>query len=90
MAHFTSHDAHPREQECKATTARNARVGLVLFAVYLAFYAAFVVLTAFAADWMQTEIARVNVAIYSGFGLIVGAFVLALAYLCLCRSNARD
>ena len=90
MAHFTPHDDHPREQECPATTARNARVGLLLFAVYLAFYTAFVVLTAFAADWMQTEIAGVNVAIHSGFGLIAGAFALALAYLWLCRSNARN
>lgn len=89
MAHFTSADGHPREQECATTMARNARVGLVLFAVYLAFYAAFVVLVAFAADWMQTEIAGVNVAIYSGFGLIVGAFVLALVYLWLCRSDAK-
>jgi uncharacterized membrane protein (DUF485 family) len=46
-----------------------------------------VLLTAFAADWMQTEIGGVNVAIYSGVGLIAGAFVLALVYLWLCRAT---
>jgi uncharacterized membrane protein (DUF485 family) len=87
MAHFQASD-QPREIESATDTARNARIGLALFAIYLAFYAAFVILTAFAAEWMQTEIAGVNVAIYSGFGLIVGAFLLALVYLWLCWSNA--
>jgi uncharacterized membrane protein (DUF485 family) len=85
VAHFDSKPATNVELETEASAARNARVGLVLFAIYLAFYAAFVILTAFAADWMQTQIAGVNIAIYSGFGLILGAFLLALVYLWLCR-----
>jgi uncharacterized membrane protein (DUF485 family) len=87
MAHFTSGKTHEREHESAGTMARNARVGLILFAIYLVFYVAFVVLTAFAADWMQTEVAGINVAIYSGFGLIAGAFLLALIYLWLCRAT---
>lgn len=87
MAHFDSKSSPSLETESAVDAARNARIGLFLFALYLAFYAAFVILTAFAADWMQTEIAGVNVAIYSGFGLIVGAFLLALVYLWLSRSK---
>jgi uncharacterized membrane protein (DUF485 family) len=87
MAHFTSDKTHEREAESSVTIARNARLGLVLFAIYLVFYVAFVVLTAFAAEWMQTELGGINVAIYSGFGLIAGAFLLALVYLWLCRAG---
>ncbi len=89
MPHFDSASTHQREQESTATMARNSRAGLALFAVYLVFYTAFVVLTAFAADWMRTEVAGVNVAIYAGFGLIVGAFLLALVYLWLCRAGSE-
>jgi uncharacterized membrane protein (DUF485 family) len=90
MAHFDTHGADRREQESAAEMARNARLGLVLFGVYLVFYVAFVVVAAFAAEWMQRNVAGVNVAILFGFGLIVGAFVLALVYLWLCRSGARN
>jgi uncharacterized membrane protein (DUF485 family) len=60
---------------------RNARIGLVLFIVYAACYAAFVFVSAFAPDWMDAKpFAGLNLAILSGFGLIVLALVLALIY----------
>lgn len=69
-------------------TQRNARLGLALFSLYLAFYGAFVWLSAFRADWMATRaIGGVNVAILYGFALILGAFVLALFYLVLCKPD---
>ena len=89
MAHFDVGSSQQRERESAATVARVARSGLILFAVYLVFYVAFVVLTAFAAEWMRTELAGVNVAIHAGFGLIVGAFLLALVYLWLCRGGDK-
>jgi uncharacterized membrane protein (DUF485 family) len=61
--------------------ARNARIGLVLFALYASCYAAFVFVSAFAPDWMDVKpFAGLNLAILSGFGLIVLALVLALVY----------
>ncbi|MEN1681481.1 MAG: DUF485 domain-containing protein [Planctomycetota bacterium] len=58
-----------------------ARIGLVLFAVYSAFYAGFVVLGAVAPGAMEaTPVAGLNVAVLYGFGLIVAAFVLAVVY----------
>ncbi len=67
---------------------RNARVGFVLFVVYLLLYGGFVFLNAFAADVMEwTPIAGVNLAILYGFGLIIAALLLALLYGFLCRER---
>lgn len=70
--------------------SRNARIGLVLFSVYLVLYGGFMLLTAFAPETMgSTPLPGVNLAILYGFGLILAAFVLALLYGALCRSS-RD
>lgn len=66
-------------------TSWNARLGLVLFAVYLLLYVGFVGLNAFAPQAMEaTPVAGVNWAILYGFALIVAALVLALVYGLLC------
>jgi len=70
---------------------RNARLGLVLFFIYLAFYASFVLLAAFSPETIErTPAAGVNLAIWYGFALIVAALVLALIYGILCRTNDSD
>jgi uncharacterized membrane protein (DUF485 family) len=79
-----AHDDHP-----EVSTA-NARAGLVLFFLYLAFYAGFMGLAAFAPQAMgRPAIAGVNLAITYGMGLIVGAFVVAALYMAICGRNAR-
>jgi uncharacterized membrane protein (DUF485 family) len=61
---------------------------LALFAVYLVFYAGFVLLAAFSPATMErTPWAGVNLAVWYGFGLIIAAFVLALVYGALCRAS---
>lgn len=88
MAGFDHSLHHPSEAEDPATIARNSRRGLMLFAVYLVFYVAFVLLSAFGRSWMdQLGWFGVNVAVWYGFALIAGALVLALVYAWLCRSN---
>ena len=72
------------------SSRRNARIGLRLFAVYLVIYTAFVLLNAFRPDVMERTAAGVNLAVLSGFGLIAGAFVIALAYGWLCRGGHED
>ncbi|MCA9056298.1 MAG: DUF485 domain-containing protein [Planctomycetaceae bacterium] len=68
--------------------SRNARIGLILFAVYLLFYGGFVGLNAFSPETMEsTPVAGVNLAILYGFALIIVAFVLALLYGALCRAG---
>jgi hypothetical protein len=67
----------------------NARTGLVLFAVYLAIYAGFVALSAFAPGVMaRPAAAGLNVAVFYGMVLIVAAFALALVYMALCRASS--
>lgn len=68
---------------------RNARIGLVLFVVYLLIYGGFVGLSAFSPATMeQTPYAGVSLAILYGFALIAAAFVLALLYGLLCRQQS--
>jgi uncharacterized membrane protein (DUF485 family) len=67
---------------------RNARIGLVLFAVYLALYGGFVGLNTFAPQAMEmTPIAGINLAILYGFGLIIAAVVMAVLYGLLCTAD---
>ena len=79
------------QQEQKAgapdpAAARNARVGLVLFFIYLALYGGFMGLSAFRPEVMGARpLFGVNLAILYGIGLIVAAWVLAFLYMYLCR-----
>jgi uncharacterized membrane protein (DUF485 family) len=78
-----------QEPDDPRTAARNARYGLVLFAIYTLVYAAFVLINAFRPDMMEHSAwAGINIAVFSGLGLIVGAFLLSLIYGWLCRSPA--
>src|SRR5438045_9266687 len=79
-----SGDDHPE------VSAANARAGLILFFIYLAFYAGFMGLAAFAPQAMgRPVLAGVNLAITYGMGLIVGALVVAALYMWACARNAR-
>jgi uncharacterized membrane protein (DUF485 family) len=66
--------------------ARNARVGLIFFTIYLVLYCGYVGLTAFARSVMaMTPIAGLNVATLYGLGLIVTALIFAVGYGWACR-----
>jgi uncharacterized membrane protein (DUF485 family) len=68
----------------------NARLGLVLFVVYFAGYAAFVLMNAFAPRLMNETVGRLNWAVASGLALIGGAVVLSLVYAVLCKSPSHS
>jgi uncharacterized membrane protein (DUF485 family) len=56
----------------------------------LVLYGGFVVLAAFAPQWMElTPLAGVNVAIWYGFGLIIAAILLAVVYGWACSSRGE-
>jgi uncharacterized membrane protein (DUF485 family) len=85
---------HSVEAAPERASPRRMRLGLVLFAVYLALYIGFVLLNALAPDRMEsTPFAGLNIAILYGLALIFAAFALALVYEVLCRridkSDAR-
>jgi uncharacterized membrane protein (DUF485 family) len=89
MAGLGHHVHHLSEEEDPELAAGNARRGLVLFTVYLAFYAGFVLLSAFGRPVMEIIVGGINVAVWYGFGLILGALILALVYARLCRRAAE-
>ena len=69
----------------------NARIGLVLFFVYLALYGGFIYLSAFKREVMaRPSVGGVNLAVVYGFGLIIAAFVLAVVYMFLCRPEPPE
>jgi len=81
----------PVEKSDLVVERYNARLGMVLFIIYLAFYGAFVVINAAWPEWMDAIAwAGLNVAVVYGLGLIVGAFVLAVVYALLCKSPAKE
>jgi len=70
-----------------ASAGKRSRIGIVLFVAYLAFYAGYVLLNAFApATIERTQLFGVNLAVNYGLALIAVAFALAVAYDLICRS----
>jgi uncharacterized membrane protein (DUF485 family) len=79
----------PKEQEDAALVAYNTRVGVILFAFYVLFYAGFMALSAFWPEAMSEPfLLGVNLAVAYGFALILVALALALLYMKLCRKAA--
>jgi len=75
-----------REDERPEIIAHNTRLGLMLFAVYCVMYGGFMGLSTFAPEVMKSRpFGGVNLAILYGFGLIVGAMLLAVVYLFLAK-----
>jgi uncharacterized membrane protein (DUF485 family) len=86
MAGFDHSHLPPPEARDPVAERYNARLGLGLFAIYLAAYTAYVLINAFRPAVMdEVPLAGINLAVWSGLGLIVGALVLALVYAVLCR-----
>lgn len=68
--------------------SRNTRIGLILFFIYLVLYSAFVFTNAWLPDAMNWQVFDgINLAVVSGFGLILGAFLMALLYGMLCTKE---
>ncbi len=68
----------------------NAKLGLVLFAIYTAMYANFVFVSAFRVEWMGVLWNGVPISVWSGFGLIAAAALLAGLYGVLARDAVED
>lgn len=83
--------SRPHDDHHAPTVARNARIGLWLFLVYLMLYGGFMALNAFYPQRMaKPAFAGVNLAVTYGFVLIIGAFLMALLYMFLVRGRAGD
>jgi uncharacterized membrane protein (DUF485 family) len=77
-----------REQEDAAVVAHNTRIGVWLLLVYIAFYAGFMLLSAFRpAAMAEAPFGGPNLAVLYGFGLIALALILAVVYMRMCRKS---
>jgi uncharacterized membrane protein (DUF485 family) len=73
-----------------AASAFKTRLGLVLFLVYGAVYAGFVIINTFDPKSMgHVVLAGLNLAVVYGFGLIILAIVMGLIYHVIC-TRAED
>lgn len=71
--------------------ARNFRIGLLLFTVYLLLYSGYVFLNAFRPSMMEwTPWAGINLAILYGCALIGAAVLMALVYGLVCRNGEEE
>lgn len=71
-----------------ASAEYKQRVGVWMFLLYAAVYAAFVAINLLKPLWMEkTVFLGLNLAVVFGFGLIVFALVLALIYNTMCGTH---
>jgi uncharacterized membrane protein (DUF485 family) len=81
-------DPAPPPGESRRIITRNARIGLGLFALYLAFYGGYVALCAFAPGVMRGRVLGINLAVAYGLALIHVAVLLAVMYIFLCAHDS--
>jgi len=82
--------AENNEVKDTSILSRNARLGLMLFSVYLLLYGGFMALNVMSPKRMaEPALFGLNLAIVYGFGLIVAALVLALVYMALCKPEQK-
>ena len=85
------HGGESTEARDETVERHNARVGMALFIAYLAVYAAYMVVNVLAPEWMDVvPFWGLNLAVLWGMGLIVGALILSIIYMLLCRVPGRS
>jgi len=68
-----------------------SRLGLLMFAIYVPIYIAFVLISVLSPKTLSIDVGNLNLAIAFGFGLILLAIVQALIYNGICsRRERRD
>ena len=86
MPGFNSNAPAPQEARDPISERWNARLGLILFALYAVVYAAFVLSNTFFPARIGASFGPMNGALWGGFGLIFGAILLSILYAMLCRT----
>jgi uncharacterized membrane protein (DUF485 family) len=78
----------PHHDDHHELISSQSRTGIGLFLLYFIFYAVFMGIAAFQPNMMAQEtMLGPNLAIVYGFGLIIGAVVVALLYMILSQRN---
>lgn len=85
------HEPAEVEHRADESTAYKQKLGLIMLAVYTAIYIAFIVINVGWPKTMGVIVAGgLNLAIFYGFGLIVVAFILAIAYNWACTRHEKS
>ena len=67
------------------------RIGLILFGIYALIYAGFIIINTLSPQTMGVRVfAGLNLAVFYGFGLIVLAIVMGVAYNHVCTKYERN
>jgi len=79
------------DDESKAIVGYKKRLGFLMFGIYAAAYAVFVILSVYNVTIMDTLMPLgLNLAAFFGLGLIVLALILALVYSSACNIRERS
>ena len=82
-------DGPTPDHDSRAHLSPNARLGMFLFALYLALYLGFMGIAAFNYELFKRDaLGGVNLAIVYGMALIVSALALSLVYMALCKRES--
>jgi uncharacterized membrane protein (DUF485 family) len=82
------HAANEIPVQSEATFRRQARIGLVLLAIFSLAYAGFIGLSAFAYQWFsETRWAGIPLTVLYGVALVVASLLIAMIYGALSRGN---
>jgi uncharacterized membrane protein (DUF485 family) len=85
------HGGASTERRDEAVERHNARIGMVLFILYLLIYGAYILVNVLAPRWMDlVPFWGLNLAVLWGMALILGALLLSLVYMALCRVPLRQ
>jgi uncharacterized membrane protein (DUF485 family) len=68
----------------------NARLGIVMFAVFTPIYLAFILIAVISPTTMGKDVGSLNVAIVYGFGLIILAILQAIIYNAICSNREKQ
>jgi len=85
------HGGTSTEERDVVVEQHNARIGIILFVIYLSIYIAYMLVNVLSPQWMDlVPFWGLNLAVLWGMGLIAGALVLAVIYMSLCRIPGRS
>ena len=85
--HFDHQPVSGSTPESQASQRGNARLGMKLFIFYTGMYGLFVAISAFSFTSLAVPVFGVPAAVTAGFGLILGAILLAVLYTRACTSD---
>lgn len=77
------------EWQTEKSQSFKTKTGLIMFAIYIPIYLAFILISVISPKTMATEIGSLNLAIVYGFGIIILAIIQAIIYNYICSKKEK-